>query len=307
MLYMASDNKKRIYVKIVLLFVLVYLIFLIFDNYQQHHQQNQLDKIKGNNIEALIFGGSNALNSLSARQLTHAVGMRYHNASMHNELGSNKSYNNYILHAAKLVDKNNIKEVVYSSILPFSSNSIKNHVKGDSNLSPKIIPYVSGMSYLKNFFSNRFEKIGGASYAENQDELVFNSFGDFTNPEKNCFYDEYRNNFKPESIENSVNFLIEKSYLLATNFPNSKIYITLPSLYYSSPVPKFSIFTTDLKRSFNKNLFILYPEIASRVTLIIQPLYPKLDFVCNDPIHATSLGREWRTKNLLSIIQGNAE
>jgi len=134
------------------------------------------------------------------------------------------------------------------------------------------------------------------------DEIIFNSFGDYTNITNNCFYNNKINRFDPESIENSANFLVNKSYFLASNFPNSKIYITLPSLYYPSQPENFLNYTSELKESFSKLLFLKYPKITKRVSLIIQPLYPLRDFVCNDPHHSTAIGRVWRTNDLLRSI-----
>jgi hypothetical protein len=304
---MGSGKRNQYYFGVVIFFIAVYLFFLLFDNHQQKQQlelqqQQQLDKIKENNIEAFIFGGSNAVNGLSARQLSNALGLRYHNAAMSSELRTNLNYNKYILDIASVVNKHDIKEIVYSSVLPYSNNSIQNYIQGGLGVDPKIIPNISGAGYLKEYFFDRFRAVKGWQEVS-KDELIFNEFGDYTNPEKKCLYNKYGNTFEPENIEDTTSFLVDKSYFLSSNFPNSKIYIVLPSLYYSLPSPKFLIHTEILKENFRKKLSLLYPEISSRINFIIQPLYPQANHVCNDPHHASALGRIWRTNNLLSFIQ----
>ena len=76
----------------------------------------------------------------------------------------------------------------------------------------------------------------------------------------------------------------------------------LPSLYFGSPTPSFSIYTAKLQESFNRYLLAMYPQIIHRVTLIIQPLYPSVEYVCNDPHHSTAIGRVWRTNDLLKSL-----
>jgi hypothetical protein len=305
---MASVKKNQYYSGVVILFIVAYLLFLSFDFHKQKQQlelkqQQQLDKIKENNIEAFIFGGSNAVDSLSARQLSDVLGLRYHNAAVSSELGTDLNYNKYIIDIASVVNKYDIKEIVYSSILPYSNNSIQKHIQGGLGVDPRIIPNLSGAGYLKGYFFHRLQAI--KVWREvSQDELIFNEFGDYLNPEKKCLYNKYGNTFEPEkNIDVSTSFLVEKSYFLSTNFPNSKIYIVLPSLYYSLPSPKFLTYTEILKENFRKKLLLLHPKISTRVNLIIQPLYPQANHVCNDPHHATALGRIWRTNNLLTSIQ----
>lgn len=282
-------------------FAFIFFIFLFYDyQYQQKQQQQQLSLIHAKQIDALIFGGSNAMNSLSARQLSTITKQNWHNASIAGELGSNFLYDQFILNVAS--SNNNIKAVVYSSIFPYSFNSISNYVGGQSNDGFKIIPSKSISRYLKIYFDKYIYEIEVQMDEIINDEMIFNSFGDYTNQTKNCFYNNEINRFDPESIENSTNFLVNKSFFLATNFPNSKIYIILPSLYYPSQPRNFSNYTTELKESFNNLLFLKHPKITKRVALIIQPLYPSRDYVCNDPHHSTAIGRVWRTNDLLGSI-----
>lgn len=302
MLYTDNVKKNKYYLICVAFFSMAYICFLVFDwQQQQNPQQQQLEIINANNIDALIFGGSNATNSLSARQLSAVSNERWHNASMAGELGSQIAYEKFILKVASKKNKDEFKVVVYSSILPYTSNSIKKYTERRPD-GFKIIPSFSIAGYLKSYFINRLDEAAMEKNELNKDELIFNSFGDFTNPKKNCFYNINKNKFNPETVENSTNFLVNKSYFLATNFPNSKIYITLPSLYYASQTSKFLIYTAKLKESFNRNLYLMHPKLTDRITLIVQPLYPIIDDVCSDPHHATALGRIWRTNDLLKSM-----
>jgi hypothetical protein len=308
---MGNVKKNNYYLIIAVFFTVSYITFLIFDQQEQNQQKQkefqqklqQFDRIGGSNIEAFIFGGSNALNSLSALQLTQATGIRYHNASMNSEMRSDINYNNFILSITSMVNKNNIKVIIYSSILPYATNSIENHINGQPDNIIKIIPSMSIIGYLKKYLMNNLYTPQNSNNETNKDESIYNTFGDYTNLNLNCFYNNYSNKFNPETILNSSIFLVNKSHFLANNFPNSKIYIVLPSLYYGLPTPSFSIYTTKLKESFNRNLSLTYPELVDRVTLIIQPFYPNVNYVCNDPHHATAIGRAWRTNELLRSMR----
>jgi hypothetical protein len=290
---MVNVNKKN-YLLFAFIFIFInYILVLIFF----HYQQKQLGMTIPKNTIALIIGGSNSLQSLSAQQLSHATGMRYHNISIDAEFGNEINYNNFIINTTSEIN-DNIKIIIYSSILPFSFNSINKYSRYNFSKDFKIIPPISIASYLRKIIINNLND--NENLVSNK--LTTNSFGDANTIEKNCLYDIEKNKFNPETLENSKNFLVERAYFLANTFNKSKIYIVLPSLYYASPVPTYSIFTDQLKESFEKYLFLKYPQISSRVTLIIQPLYSTVGHVCNDPHHATSSGRLWRTNNLLSYI-----
>ena len=322
---MVNVKKNNYYLIFVVLFTAIYFVFLIFNIQQQklqqqqqlkqqqqleqkQKQQQQLALIKKKHVDALIFGGSNALWGLSARQLSAINNKSWHNASMEQESGSKLLYDQFILKLASETNKNNIKVVVYSSILPYHSKSIKIYVEGPTNDILKIIPSQSIAAFLKGYFTNHLDEIEvqkkklAKEKLDAKDELIFNTFGDYANPERKCFYENSRNKFDPETIENSTNFLVSRSYFLASTFPNSKIYITLPSLYYGLPTPGFLIYTAKLKESFNRNLFLMYPQLTGRVNLIVQPLYPTVEDVCSDPFHGSAIGRVWRTNDLLRSI-----
>jgi hypothetical protein len=285
-------------------FIFTYAFLLIFDSQQQQQQQQQQINylIKRKHVNRLIFGGSNSLNSLSARQLSAITNEKWQNLSMSSELGGKLQYNNFILKTASEIMKNDIEIVVYSSILPFSFNSTDNYNKRQFYDGFNFIPYTSVAGHLKNYYTNHSEENDAQGKEMSTDELIFNSFGDYTNLTKNCFYQISNNKFNPEIIEKSTNFLVDRSLFLANVFPNSKIYIVLPSLYHSLPERNFLIYTDKLKESFNSELLIKYPQLTDRVILIVQPFFPIVNYVCNDPHHSTAIGRVWRTNDLLKSI-----
>ena len=304
--YMVNVKKNKYYLITIIFFIFTYAFLLIFDKHQQL-EQKQLKQLKQQqhinylierkHVTGLIFGGSNAMNSLSARQLSDNTHVEWQNLSIDSELGSKLQYDNFILETTSVIMKSDIEIVVYSSILPYQFNSIDKYIKEKSYF----IPYTSFAGHLKNFINHSEENYAPGKEIST-DELVFNSFGDYTNLAKNCFYNTTKNKFNPEIIEKSTNFLIDRSLFLANIFPNSKIYIVLPSLYHSLPEPNFFIYTGKLKDSFNVTLSIKHPQLTDRVKLIVQPFFPLVDYVCSDPHHSTASGRVWRTNDLLKSI-----
>jgi hypothetical protein len=303
--YMVSA-KKNYYLLIITILFIIYIAFLIYDNMQnpknkQIEQKKQYELISSHSIEAFIFGGSNSVNSISARQLSYLTGLRFHNASMPLELENEINYNNFIINIASLTDTKNTRIVIYSSVLPFNNKRMDKYLNKNSNTSFKFIPSYSLIGYSKNYLNNLLENNNKKINSNNKDEMINNAYGDSTNKSENCFYNLKNNKFNPASLEDSTNFLVNKAYFLSNLFLDSKIYIILPSLYFDA-LNTTNSYAYELKYSFEKKLRLNYAQISSQVNLIIQPQFPIISHICNDPHHATALGRTWRTNDLLKSI-----
>src|SRR5262249_37696396 len=57
------------------------------------HLQNVAN---GRSVDALVFGGSNAVFSLSAKDLSYKTGLSWYNASLDGELGSVDKHKNFV-------------------------------------------------------------------------------------------------------------------------------------------------------------------------------------------------------------------
>jgi hypothetical protein len=117
------------------LVIVAYAVFLWMD----HNLNDDPDiKVHMQNIEnigrvdGLVFGGSNAVYSLSAESLSYFTGVKWYNASLRGELYNIKRYKNFIKDFSARIDRMKVGYVVYSSFLPYQIGGIA-AVKSDKS------------------------------------------------------------------------------------------------------------------------------------------------------------------------------
>ena len=288
-------NAKKYTPIATLIIVLFYVIFLQCDRKLYFHNIS-----KKHIVNNIIFGGSNAMNSISARQLSTTLGSEWYNASMSGEMENINTYSTFISKIASKTDANNINNVVYSSVLPYIPSAIASYTKStgandNTGIGIHLRPSRLALGYINDIIKRN----------DSTEEGLNNNFGDYSNNTANCFFDPDLYPFKTEKAEVISKFLIERAAFLASHFGNAHIYMVLPSMYHGKPTPEFSEFKQILQQQFNNDLLLQAAPLKERVSLVIQPQYPSDKHICNDGLHAVPLGRTWRTTNLISFLQKN--
>jgi hypothetical protein len=275
----------------ILLVMVAYAVFLWID----HNHNNQVDPAnkdhvqsirKIGNIDGLVFGGSNAIYSLSAESLNYYTGIRWYNASVIQELWTIKRHKDFIRDLSARIDRTKVRYVVYSSIFPYWTGVIRSR----ENLGIRIKPKVSVLGYILQTSRN----------------LKFpqrNRFGDVVFESVKCdFTAEYTVKHQREDENISVGFLADYAIFFASLFPNASILIVLPSEYYGALSFDDSIFEQSLRTKFYNILNGKYFKNTT-VKIIFQPPYSSITQVCDEQYHANEGGRLWRTRNLIEFMR----
>jgi hypothetical protein len=85
-------------------------------------------------------------------------------------------------------------------------------------------------------------------------------------------------------------------------FPNAKIFFVIPSEYYLNKDEERSEKNAEI---INSGISVLTATNNVDITLIKQSDYPSIDMLCTDSFHANSIGREWRTKEILQYLSAS--
>jgi hypothetical protein len=276
------------------LVIVAYAVFLWIDHNPDRYPDIKVHMQNIKNIGAvdgLVFGGSNAVYSLSAESLNYFTGIKWYNASVRAELDNIKRHKNFIKDFSARMDRMKVKYVVYSSLLPYEINEIA-AVKSDKFNSEKKIkglgikPKKSVLAYIKD---------------RNKDPQR-NSYGDLVFDDRvKCHFFEDRAPHEREDIDIAVDFLVDMASFFTSVFPYASIQIVLPSEYYGLSFDD-SIFEQTLRTKFYGSLPEKYLT-NSMVKIIFQPPYSSIAQVCFTGAHANEDGRLWRTRNLIEFIR----
>jgi hypothetical protein len=252
------------------------------------HMQN----VQNRRVDALVFGGSNAIFSLSAEYLSYNTGMNWYNASLYGELGSISDYRNFIRDLSARIDRTKVRYVVYSSIFSYAPWEITNtqsakrvkRVNGEG-----IKPSGSVLGYIMQRLRQGARR-----------EVQRNSVGDFVFESVKCALTE-NPEYHREDEDASADFLVDNAIFFVSVFPNASILIVLPSEYYGASFDD-SIFERNLSTKFYGLLRQKY-HFEGMIKIIFQPPYSSITQVCGVQYHANEGGRVWRTENLIESIR----
>jgi hypothetical protein len=290
---------------------LVLVVYAIFIWNHAYHTRDRYDpdvkvhlqNVKNNRIDALVFGGSNAVFSLSAKDLSYKTGLSWYNASLDGELWFIGNYKDFVRELSARIDRTKVRYVVYSSTLPYQTGIIdfmaKRRIKGEG-----IKPFSSVLHSIVQYISD-LRQVSRRSQHNSLADIVFekqrNSFGDIVFQNVKCaFTGEPRH--QREEEDTSADFLVDEAIFFASVFPNASILIVLPSEYYGVASFDDSIFEQNLQTKFYGLLRQKY-HFEERVRIIFQPPYSSITQVCDNQRHADEDGRAWRTENLVESIQ----
>jgi hypothetical protein len=278
------------------LVVVAYAVFLWIDhndNDPYWEPKVHIKNIKNiGRVDGLVFGGSNAVYSLSAESLSYFTGVKWYNASVRGELDNVERHKNFIKDFSAGLDRTKVRYVVYSSHLPYEIGEIAAFKYSEKKINLAAIkPKKSVLQYVRQ-------------YIENMNEIPQrNSYGDLVFDDRaKCNFSETRaTTHVREDIDIAVDFLVDMAIFFTSVFPNASIQIVFPSEYYGLSFDD-SIFEQTLRTKFYGFLREKYLT-NSIVKIVFQPQYPSIEQVCYTGAHANEDGRLWRTRNLIESMR----
>jgi hypothetical protein len=288
------------------LLIVAYAVFLWIDHsHNDHVDEDPIQSIqKIGSIDGLVFGGSNAVYSLSAESLSYYTGIKWHNASVMAELWTIKEHKNFIQDMSARIDRTKVRYVIFSSVNPYRRGEIarmkeKKQITEMKEKIPikekglEIKPKTSVLGYVGAY-------IGNSPRPRN---LQRNNFGDIVFDSVKCdFTTESDVKHEREDEDTSTDFLVDYTIFFASLFPNASILIVLPSMYYGALSFDDSRFEENLRTKFYNVLKRKYFK-NTNVKIIFQPPYSSISQVCDLPPHANETGRVWRTRNLIEFMR----
>ena len=305
MLYMGNVNR-------ILFWLVIPLILFSFLIFRLAVWQNPSDggrlsianqhKINiNNNIEfnCLILGGSNAVFSLSAEQISNNTELNCYNLSLLNEGYSFQSYWNFIMSLP--FDKDNIEFIFYSSIFPFFNDDLYFEkvklaesaisIEGDHSfrlVDRSLASHLTNLPKGKDFFESPIHF------------PLPNKYGDFDFSKfKQCEYSSSSNTFGSlywQDINLLSRWVNSQLNEMKSLFPKANLYFLVPSVLF-----KEKSFNFDNKAVKTVESAVLtFDNSPNKTMFIVQPAYNDVSFICDAPHHANAIGREIRTRNLIS-------
>ena len=300
MLYM--DNVNRIIFWLFLPSLLIfYIVFRVFEwqtyddgGRQLIAEQHALNLIDRDDIDCLILGGSNAVFSLSAEQISNKSQLTCYNLSLLNEGFSDEAYFDFIrnLH----IERTQIKTIIYSSVYPLTErnflqrlewNQRQIRINGEGSKNFEFTGR-SLASYLKDFLQDK-------SLFESVQYPIPTPNGDFNFDDYDGCQQKIRDEWIPVTIDEDFKRWLSQNLLtISTLFPNANISFVVPSTLRSQVTEDdFAEFSDALE----------FEVVSNSVNYIQQSLFSDVSVLCNATHHANALGREIRTSELLVLMQ----
>ena len=254
-------------------------------------------------VDALVFGGSNSVFSLSADQLEELSGMVWYNASLLNEGFSDENYRGWVEDVAGELDQTQVRLVVYSTILPFRANRFdeRNNFDGDitGHLPLTIKPRVSAWSFfIQTVFQGGVLKSKDYPLPTRNGDVDFEQFDCGELPQEGQFFEQ-------DNVAASARSIANMTAFFEATFPNAKVVIALPSEYYTRPedIARRDSFVRSLFTNVRKDFDKMESVEPERVRLVEQSPFPEFGLVCDSRHHANQVGRVFRTRDLYQRLE----
>lgn len=298
MLYMGNVN-RLIFWFLIPLTLIFYVVFRIvewqaYDNDEGRQliaQQHAVHLSNIDDIDCFVLGGSNAVFSLSAEQLSNESNLTCYNLSLLNEGFSDEAYFDFI--RALPIERTEIKVVIYSPIYPLNRASFEERLKHNQNqtdISGKQDFQITGNS-VANYLL-KFSK-GVPLFHLVQHPLPTHT-GDFNFDEYGGCKEEIVDIWIPVNIDYEFkNWLVSNLMTIKNLFPNADISFVVPSTLRSQV-------SDTTFQEFSK---LLKSEVVKQsVNYIEQSPFADITVLCDATHHANVEGRSIRTSELLSLL-----
>ena len=263
-------------------------MYLFFDNWQNreeviiNNEKNNIELflIKNKSIDAIIIGGSNAVQGISAEDLSKYSNKNFYNLSFNGEMSYHANYFKYLKLTTADSIRKKIRLVVYSSINLYSENIIEeleNINIARSQQEINFIPSISIVTWLNNKY-----RLGSSDYKK------YDHHGDSDNTFSPYYLNDFE--FKHSPISEMIEFIVFKKKQLSLLYPNAKIIVTAPPFYNKTPNYQ------------NNYILKLSQELEKRGIYFIaeQANSNKQIWVNNG--HLNKFGRKIRSKELYNMI-----
>lgn len=284
-----GNVKKLIYTYISIVFLICYLIYMFVDNrasseeFILNNEKNNIELflIKNKRIDAIIIGGSNALQGISAEDLSKYSNKYFYNLSFNSEMSYHANYFKYLKLTTADSIRKKIRLVVYSSINLYSENIFvaledTNIVRIQKRIN--IIPTLSIISRLNTKY-----RLGSSDYVK------YTHHGDFENYTSSLSYlNDFE--FKHSPLSQMIEFIVFKKKQLSLLYPNAKIVITAPPFY--SKTPNYQ----------NNYILKLSQELEKRDIYFIAEQANSNKQIWHNNVHLNKVGRKIRSKELYNML-----
>ena len=301
MLYMGNVN-RAIFWFVIPFILMLYIAFRVvawqlYDDSgrQLIAERHAINLSVRDDIDCLILGGSNAVFSLSAEQISNQSSLTCYNLSLLNEGFSDDAYFNFIRNLP--IERTQIKSIFYSSVYPLTNlnfllrlelNQSQIGISGDGSQKFQFTGS-SLASYLKNLLQ-------GTPLFQSVQYPIPTPSGDFNFDDYDgCQQDNIRDEWIPVTIdEDFKSWLSENLLTISALFPNANISFVVPStLRGQVSEDDFAEFSDALE----------FEVVSNSVSYIQQSSFSDVSVLCDGTHHANALGREIRTSELLELLQ----
>ena len=305
MLYTANVNRVLFWLVIPLTLCSFVIFKLVESQYMSDGgrlaiaNQHHTNITSNNGIDCLILGGSNSVFSLSADQISNNTEFNCYNLSLLNEGNSFYAYWDFI--RSLPFDRDNIKHIFYSGLLPaLNDKYYYSHVRNaelgigiEGNQTFRLLGR-SIASYLYDFYK------GKVFFEKPMNYPLPNKYGDFDFSKfKHCYGGSSSNAFgriywqDMSLLSGWVNSQLNEMKSL---FPQANLYFLMPSVLFKEKSFNFDDKTVKTVESTVLN----FDNSPNKTMFIVQPAYNDASVICDAPFHANAIGREIRTRNLIS-------
>jgi hypothetical protein len=280
------------------LFIIIYVGFLVIDhnyseeikNYELKLELDNINKFidKHKKIDAIILGGSNSAQGLSAQLLSEITNKKFYNLSLAYEGRNRFDYYNLIVNKTANIDRNNVRLIIYSTLRFFINDEIENNIYNFSKTNNlkffperKVISIIklNVLSFINNYIPERkvFDKL------EHGDKKIQDSF----NSDLNSF--KFNTNMPFKLIIDDI-LLTKKAYTKL--FPNAIFVLVTPTIYNENP-------------EFQNNFSLKLANYCQNNSINLITQHPITDFkpIWRNETHLNLKGRQMRTNNLHEILQ----
>ena len=284
-----GNVKKHIYTYMSIVFLICYLMYIFFDTSENseeliiNNEKNNIDLflIKNKRIDAIIIGGSNSFQGISAEDLSKYSNKYFYNLSFNSEMMHHTNYMKYLKLTTADSIRKKVRLVVYSTISLYSENIFE--VLEDINIvrSQKVINIIPTISIISRL--NIKYRLSRSDFEK------YTHHGDFEN---NTSSPSYLNDFvfNHSPLSQMIEYIVFKKKQLSILYPNAKIVVTAPPFYNKTP-------------NYQNNYIIkLSQELEKRDIYFIAEQANSNKQIWEDNIHLNKIGRKIRSKELYNMI-----